>query len=86
MHYLLGGISYYDAQNRNSSDKYRESERYLNQALNMNPSFSMASLLLAKVCLALGDKQKARANAENAIRNTKEQEVLNEAQSILQMN
>jgi hypothetical protein len=52
----------------------------------MNPNLSKPSLLLAKVYLALGDKQKARENAENAIRNTKEQEVLNEAQSIVQMN
>ncbi len=45
-----------------------------------------ASLLLAKTYIALGDRQKARANAENALRNTNDQEVANEAAAILQMN
>ncbi|MGB2691690.1 MAG: hypothetical protein WBB48_07320 [Thermodesulfobacteriota bacterium] len=83
--YLLGGIYFHTAQEQQSFESYKKAEKYLNESLMRNPNFSRASLLLAKTYIALGDKQKARVNAENALRNADSQEVINGAQSILQM-
>lgn len=84
-YYLLGGIYFHSAQEQQSFEGYKKAEKYLNESLRRRPGFSRASLLLAKTYIALGDKQKARINAENALRNADSQEVVNGAQSILQM-
>lgn len=83
--YLLGGIYFHTAREQQSIENYKKAEKYLKDSLELNPRFSMASLLLAKTYIALGDKQKARINAENALRYADSQEVVNQAQSILQM-
>ena len=57
----------------------------MKSALELNHNFSRASLLLAKIYLALGDIQKAKLNASTALKNAQDQEVASEAQSILQM-
>lgn len=85
-YYLLGGIAYVEAEQKNSLQKYKEAEQYLKQSLMKNPRFFNASLMLAKVYMALGDNENAKLNAEQAIRNTKEQKIINEAQAILEMN
>jgi len=85
-YYLLAGISFMNAEKQQSLENYKRAEQYLNEALKKNPGFSRASLLLAKTYIALGDRQKARASAENALRNANDQEVANEAAAILQMN
>ncbi|GJM17150.1 MAG: O-GlcNAc transferase [Thermodesulfobacteriota bacterium] len=85
-YYLLGGIYFVNAEKQQSLENYKKAEQYLNESLKKNPSFSRSSLLLAKTYIALGDRQKARANAQNALRNASDQEVVNEARAILQMN
>ncbi len=84
-YYLLGGIYFMNAEKQQSLENYKRAEQYLNEALKKNPGFSRASLLLAKTYIALGDRQKAKASAENALRNANDQEVANEAAAILQM-
>lgn len=84
-YYFLGGIYFIDAQQKQSLERYKKAEEYLNKSVEINPFFSEASLLLSKTYLALGDKQKAKLNAQNALKNAKSQEVVNEAQLILQM-
>ncbi|MEQ9618272.1 MAG: tetratricopeptide repeat protein [Deltaproteobacteria bacterium] len=84
-HYLLGGIYFYQAGRENSADKYRLAEKSLQKALRIRPGFSKARIYLAKVYLALGEKDKAREQALEAL-NSKDANDVKEARAILSGN
>lgn len=88
-YYLLGGIYYYNAESQQSVQGYKKAEEYLIKSLEYSRVFPRASLLLSKTYLALGDKEKAMLNAEIALENARkisgDQEVIDEAKSILQI-
>jgi len=58
-------------------------EKYLKKTLEMYRSYGRANLLLAKVYIRLGEKEKARENAERAIRSGLIEPLSIEAQGIL---
>ena len=83
--YLLGGIYFIKAEREKSLSAYKMAQQYLIESLKSRPRFSRSNILLAKTYLALGDREKARIHAENALRNAGTQDIVNEARSILQM-
>lgn len=85
-YYLLGGISFMKAEQNNSPQQYSQAKDYLTKTVELKPDFAKAYLLLAKANLALGDSESANANANMALKYSTEQQVADEARSILQDN
>lgn len=87
-YYLLGGIYFIKAEREKSLSTHKMAQQYLKESLKSKkskPFFSRSNILLAKTYLALGDREKARIHAENALRNADTRDIVNEARSILQM-
>ncbi len=85
-HYLLGVAYFVEAEGENSALKYRLAEKSLERSLKISPRFSNARILLARIYLALGKKEKARHQAKIALEAATEPSVASEARSILNMN
>ncbi len=81
-HYFLGSIYFTEAIREKSVDKYRLAEGSLKNALKYDPRFAQANILLAKLYLAFGDRQKAMEQAGAALEFTADPEIINEAKSI----
>ena len=82
-YYHLGLIYFIKGEYGNSVSDYRMAEKYLKKTLEMYRSYGRANLLLAKVYIRLGEKEKARENAERAIRSGLIEPLSIEAQGIL---
>ena len=82
-YYHLGLIYFIKGEYGNSVSDYRMAEKYLKKTLEMYRSYGRANLLLAKVYIRLGEKEKARENAERAIRGGLIEPLSIEAQGIL---
>lgn len=82
-HYLLGLVYSEEAQIYRSYDLYRLSARSLEKAVEQERGLIEARLLLAQVYNALGEKEKAREQAETVLRIASDPKVLRRAQSIL---
>ena len=82
-YYLLGVIYALQAENRKSADDYRLAEEALRNSLNYDPGLVSARVLLAQVYLALGDGQRAREQAEAAIRYTSDPVTMRQVKSML---
>ncbi|HVY54276.1 MAG TPA: tetratricopeptide repeat protein, partial [Thermodesulfobacteriota bacterium] len=82
-YYVLGMIYALQAENRKSADDYRLAEEALRNALKHNPGLVSARVLLARVYLALGDGEKAREQAEAAIRYTSDPATIRQVKSML---
>jgi predicted Zn-dependent protease len=83
-YYLCGGISFIKAEQNNSLQQYSQAKDYLTKTVELKPDFARAYLLLAKANLALGDSESANANM--ALKYATEQQVADEARSLLQNN
>jgi tetratricopeptide (TPR) repeat protein len=81
--YLLGLTYARQAEEQMSYDMYRVSTRPLEDALNYEAGFIEARVLLARVYLALGEREKAGEHAEVLLRIATDPQVRKEAQSIL---
>jgi Tfp pilus assembly protein PilF len=66
-----------------SVDKYMQAEHPLKKAVRYDPSFTDAKILLAKIYLALGDREKARELAISTLKISNDSKTTNEAKSIL---
>ena len=82
-YYHLGLIYFIKGEYGNSVFDYRMAEKYLKKTLEMYRSYGRANLLLAKVYIRLGEREKARENAERAIRSGLIEPLSIEAQGIL---
>jgi tetratricopeptide (TPR) repeat protein len=81
--YLLGLVYSIQAQEQRSYDMLRLSSRSLEDALGYESGFIEARVLLARVYLALGEREKAGEQADVLLRIASDPRVLEEAQSIL---
>jgi tetratricopeptide (TPR) repeat protein len=81
--YMLGLLYSIQAQQQRSYDLLMQSTRSLEDAVAYEAGFIEARALLARVYLALGDKEKAGEQAEVLLRIASDPRVLEEAQSIL---
>ncbi len=84
-YYHLGLISYIKGEMGGSPDTYDQSEKYLRQALEHYYSFGKANFLLAKIYLKQGEIEKAKDEAEIAIRSGLPAELLDQARDILKV-
>jgi protein O-mannosyl-transferase len=82
--YHLGLINYLKGKSGGSGEDYRTSERYIMNALKIRPAYGKAYLLLAMVNLELGEKEKARKNAELAIESGLTESLARQARRILE--
>jgi protein O-mannosyl-transferase len=82
-YYLLGVIYALEAENRKSAEDYRLAEEALTKSLGYDEGLVSARILLARVYLALGDGQRAREQAEAAIKYTSDPETMRQVKSML---
>ncbi|MDA2919457.1 hypothetical protein MYX76_08205 [Desulfobacterota bacterium AH_259_B03_O07] len=81
--YHLGLIYYIKGELTNSKNAYKLSESYLKKTFEIYNMYPKADLILAKVYLALGEKEKAKNHAEKALRSGLGQSLSQEARDIL---
>lgn len=84
-YYHLGLISFIKGKEGGSSDNYLQAETYLRQALSRYYRFGKANLLLAKIYLEQGEIDKAKNEAEIAIRSGLLGALLDQARDILKV-
>lgn len=82
-YYLLGVIYALEAENRKSADDYRLAKEALTNSLKYDEGLVSARILLAQVYLALGDRARAREQAEAAIRYTSDPVTIRQVKSML---
>jgi protein O-mannosyl-transferase len=82
--YHLGLINYLKGKSGGSTDDYRISGKYIMNALKIRPLYGKAYLLLAMVNLELGEKEKARRNAELAIKSGLTDTLARQARGIME--
>ncbi|MFQ5786913.1 MAG: tetratricopeptide repeat protein [Thermodesulfobacteriota bacterium] len=81
--YHLGLIYYIKGELTNSKNAYKLSESYLKKTFEIYHTYAKADLVLAKVYLALGEREKARNHAKKALRSGLGQSLSKEAMDIL---
>jgi tetratricopeptide (TPR) repeat protein len=84
-YYHLGLIYYINGEMTGSSDSYIEAESYVKEALKRYKYYGRANLLLARIYLRTGEKEKAREEARNAIAIGLPENLLDEAHNILEI-
>jgi tetratricopeptide (TPR) repeat protein len=82
-YYVLGMIYALQAENRKSADDYRLAKEALTNSLNYDGGQVNARILLARVYLALGDRARAREQAEAAIKYTSDPVTIGQVKSML---
>ena len=82
-YFLLGVIYAAQAEAGKSSDGYRLAEEALRNAVNHDPGLVKARLLLARVYLALGDRERARKEAEAVVRYSSDPEIMRQVRLVL---
>jgi len=82
-YYVLGMIYAFQAEKRKSADDYRLAEEALTKSLGYDAGLVNARILLAQVYLALGNRQKAREQAEAAFRYTSDPVTKGQVKSML---
>jgi len=84
-YYHLGLIAFIKGELGGPPQSYVRAEKYLIQALSHYYSFGKANLLLAKIYLKRGEIEKAKKEAEIAIRNGLPEPLLDQARDILRV-
>jgi len=84
-YYHMGLIYYINGELTGSTERYREAEQYLKEAMNRYRYYGRANLLLAKIYLRMGDKERAIREARNAIAIGLPGNLLEEARNILEI-
>ncbi|HKQ31772.1 MAG TPA: tetratricopeptide repeat protein, partial [Thermodesulfobacteriota bacterium] len=82
-YYVLGMIYALQAENRKSADDYRLAEEALTNSIKYDGGQVSARILLARVYLALGDRARAREQAEAAIKYTSDPVTIGQVKSML---
>ncbi|HEY7535375.1 MAG TPA: tetratricopeptide repeat protein, partial [Thermodesulfobacteriota bacterium] len=82
-YYNLGLIYIMKAKNGNEPSYYRKAEEYLKIATKLKRRFGTANLALAALYLELGEMEKARSEAQNAIRSGLPEPLANQARHII---
>ncbi|MGH7850796.1 MAG: tetratricopeptide repeat protein [Thermodesulfobacteriota bacterium] len=82
-HYLLGMAYFMEADEDRSADKYGLAVSSLKLSIRYGATDMNARILLARVYLALGDRENARREAEYVLRNAFDPVILRNAESIL---
>jgi tetratricopeptide (TPR) repeat protein len=84
-YYHMGLIFYINGELAGSADSYRQAEGYVKEAMKRYRYYGRANLLLAKIYLRTGDKEKAKEEARNAIAIGLPENLLNEARDVLEI-
>jgi tetratricopeptide (TPR) repeat protein len=84
-YYHLGLIYYINGELTGSAGSYDEAERFVKEALKRYKYYGRANLLLAKIYLRTGNKDKAREEARTAIGTGLPENLLKEARNILEV-
>lgn len=84
-YYHMGLIYFINGELTGSADSYTEAEKYLRRTFDYYYWYGKANLLLAKVYLKRGDKEKAIKEARAAIESGLPRELLKEAHDILEI-
>jgi len=84
-YYHLGLVSFINGELGGPPDSYTQAEEYLRQALSHYYSFGKANLLLAKIYIQLGEIEKAKNEAETAVRSGLPDVLLDQARDILKV-
>lgn len=82
-YYHLGLINFINGENGNSVSNYRTAEMYLKKTLKIYISYGRANLLLAKVYMRLGERDRAREQTKMALQNGLIEPLSSEARDIL---
>lgn len=82
-YYHLGLIYLIKGENENFASDFRIAEGYLKKSLDLYYCYGRAFLILAKVNIGLGEEEKAKENAERAIKCGLIESLNKEAQGIL---
>lgn len=85
-YYHLGLINFVKGELGGPEQSYEAAESYLREALTRYYHFGKANLLLAKIYLRAGDTEKAKEEAEIAIKSGLTPELLDQAREILKVN
>ena len=84
-YYHMGLIYYINGEFTGSADSYRQAEGYVKEAMKRYRYYGRANLLLARIYLRTGEKEKAREQARNAIAIGLPENLLDEARNILEI-
>jgi len=84
-YYHMGLIYYINGELTGSADSYRQAEGYVREAMKRYRYYGRANLLLARIYLRTGEKEKAEEEARNAIAIGLPGNLLDEAQNILEI-
>jgi len=84
-YYHLGLIYYINGELTGSTASYRQAERYVKEAMKLYRYYGRANLLLARIYLRTGDKEKAMQEARNAIAIGLPENLLEEARNVLEV-
>jgi len=82
-YYHMGLIYYIKGELTNSASAYRKAERYLEKTFEIYRYYAKADLLLAKVYLRLGEREKAEQHAKKALQSGLSESLSREATRIL---
>ncbi len=85
-YYHLGLINYIKADVTGSPESLADAERYLKKVFEHYYTFGRANLILAKVYMKMGEREKAVKEAETAIKTGLPPALLKEAEDILVIN
>jgi Flp pilus assembly protein TadD len=81
----MGLIYYINGELTGSADSYRQAEGYVKEAMKRYRYYGRANLLLARIYMRTGEKEKAREEARNAIAIGLPENLLDEARDILEI-
>jgi Tfp pilus assembly protein PilF len=84
-YYHLGIIYFIKGKSENSVSYYRKAEEYLDKTLEIYPPYGRASLFLAKIYMELGEREKAKQYAKEALQKGLIPPLDKEAEHILMM-
>ena len=84
-YYHMGLIYYINGELTGSAASYREAEQYVKETMKRYRYYGRANLLLAKIYIRTGDKEKAVQEARKAIAIGLPENLLDEARNILEV-
>ncbi|NIP29331.1 MAG: hypothetical protein GTN99_00140, partial [Candidatus Dadabacteria bacterium] len=85
-YYHLGLINFIKGELYSSQKHYKTSEQYLLKTFDFYHSYSKAHLLLSNVYTALGDKEKAKKHAAQALKIGLPENLSEQAEDIIKVN
>ncbi len=85
-YYHLGLINYIKADVTGSPESLLDAERYLKKVFEHYYTFGRANLILAKVYLKMGEREKAVGEAKTAVKSGLPPALLKEAEEIIVVN